>query len=200
MISKSHASSIRGCYQALGVRRFYEERGGDYVNPHFATLVEVTPGILSEILLPRLYEIAANGGMLDLCCGSGEMTVIFRSWLEEVNSTIEMDISAADPFTCEAYKRSTGKMAETWSFEDVCDGVLDDLGLSFGLVCISYAVHLLEPSRNSAFFQNLSRHSRLMLIVSPTKNKGIVDESLGWRQAEYRTVQRIHFRLYETLV
>ena len=136
---------------------------------------------------------------LDFCCGSGEFTQILNAWC--TRNHVACEIVGADPFTREAYTSVTGKVAKSWSFEDVCDGVLlDEDDNTFDAVTICYAIHLLEPSRNYSFFNTMAQHAKWMLIVSPTKNKGVVDESLGWEQINYLTDRKVHARFYRSLL
>mmetsp|Transcript_34382 Transcript_34382/g.97390 ORF Transcript_34382/g.97390 Transcript_34382/m.97390 type:complete len:203 (+) Transcript_34382:298-906(+) len=198
-------ASIRGKYEDKGVQRYYEEEGSRYSNPHFPILQEVVPSMLDQ-LLPPLMPL--SGGVLDLCCGSGEFTLIFRAWLERRQAEgPAISITGADPYTRDGYARWTGQKAERWSFQDICDGVLEEGGLggdpsyrAFDLVVISYAVHLLERSRYFAFFQSLARSSRHMLIISPTKNKGLVETAHGWEEVAYVSAQKVHSRMYKSLL
>jgi hypothetical protein len=115
---------------------------------------------------------------------------------------VRVEVTGADPYTHEGYARATGREAERWSFEDICDGgVLDDLGERFyDVVAISYAIHLLDRSRYFSFFQALARRAQYLLIVSPTKNKGLVETSHGWEEAAYLTAQKVHTRFYRSLM
>ena len=195
----AQSSSIRGKYEELGVQKYYMEHGSDYSNPHFATLKEVVPRMLDQLLRPLL---PLKGGVLDLCCGAGEFTLIFRAWhsLQPCSASGGCcPVTGADPYTGQGYERATGMKAEAWSFDDVCSGALEDAGVAFDVVTISYAIHLLDRSRYFAFFQSLARHARRMLIISPTKNKGLVEEAHGWREAEYISDQKVHARLYESI-
>jgi len=59
----------------------------------------------------------APGRILDLSCGSGEVTSAL------VSAGIDISrIDACDPFTGDAFLRRTGRAAETWSFEDIAQG------------------------------------------------------------------------------
>lgn len=203
-------ASIRGEYEAKGVERFYAEGGATYSNPHLPLLREVLPRTLERLLGPMM---PLTRGLLDLCAGSGEFTIVFRDWERRRRLSVKASdaresagesaaplcaITAADPYTFEAYERNTGQAAERWSFQDVCDGALDGRG-GFDVVAISYAVHLLDRSRYFVFFQALARSARHMLIVSPTKNKGLVQPEHGWQEAAYISEEKVHSRLYESL-
>eukprot|EP00873_Tetraselmis_striata_P022455 jgi/Tetstr1/442719/TSEL_030809.t1 len=175
-------ASIRGAYEEMGVQQYYEARGGEYSNPHFSTLKEVLPRALEQLLGPLL---PLRHGLLDFCCGSGEFTRIFEGWQASRGRDVCTAITGADPYTQEGYRRATSRRAESWSFEDVCEGALEDAGVSFDVIAISYAIHLLERSRYHLFFHSLARRAAHMLIVSPTKNKGIVGMEHGWEEVAY---------------
>jgi hypothetical protein len=165
---------------------------------------------------------SSNFSCLDFCCGSGEFSRILSSWCER--RKLMCSLTGADPFTQQAYADVTGKVAKKWSFEDVCEGkLLDEDGTmmdeesrlldeentqedgkdrsrnTFDVLAISYAIHLLEPSRVFSFFPTMARHAKWMLIISPTKNKGVIDASLGWEPMDYLTDRKVHARFYKSL-
>lgn len=194
--------AIRNIYEAIGAEAYYKNHGSKYRNPHFATLNEVLPAMLDSMLVPAL---GASEGMaalefscLDFCCGSGEFTQILDIWCQKKGA--KCTITGADPFTREAYSKATNRVARDWSFASVCDGVLDDEGATFDLVVISYAIHLLDPSRMYSFFNAMANHSKYMLIISPTKNKGLVSSAHGWEATGYETNRKVHLRLYRSLL
>ena len=68
-------------YYAAYCAHFYwreQEQGGSYSNPHFPTLKEVLPTMLDQLLGPLM---PLHAGLLDLCCGAGEFTLIFQARL-----------------------------------------------------------------------------------------------------------------------
>jgi hypothetical protein len=188
-------ASIRGQYESMGVQQFYAEKGAEYSNPHFATLKEVLPQMLEHLVGPLL---PLKHGLLDFCCGSGEFTRIYEAW-ERSRGAQPSCITGSDPYTQEGYRQCTSRTAESWSFQDVCEGVLEERGLRFDVVAISYAIHLLDKSRYHLFFHSLARHANYMLIVSPTKNKGIVGREHCWEEVSYVANLKVHTRLYRSL-
>ena len=65
--------------------------------------------------------------------------------------------------------------------------------------CARFCHLHLRRSRYYAFFQALARCCRHLLIISPTKNKGLVEAMHGWEEAEYLTEQKVHARFYHSL-
>ena len=57
-------------YRAKGVKAFYEEEGEDYRNPHEKQI--------KELLLDKKDLI--KGLVLDLACGSGEVTLAIKDF------------------------------------------------------------------------------------------------------------------------
>lgn len=95
--------SIRDGYEILGSEEFYKQHGGDYKNPHEDKLKNVLLNGISK-WKPSLTNI------LDLACGSGEITLILK------NLNIK-NIIAMDPYTGEAFKKRVGTECLPISFE-----------------------------------------------------------------------------------
>ena len=68
-------TTARGAFEASVIDG--QEQGSAYTNPHFPTLKEVVPAMLDELLGP-LMPLNSHNGLLDLCCGAGEFTLIFQ--------------------------------------------------------------------------------------------------------------------------
>ena len=123
--------NIRKEYETHGVEGYYERFGHEYENPHEFAI---------RLLLRRALDVwdIDTQKVLDLACGSGEVTLA----LQELGCE---DIAGIDPFTHEAYLARTGRPAERLTFEEVAAGAL--AGRRYGLVVSSFALHLLACRR-----------------------------------------------------
>ena len=75
--------AIRNMYAQMGVDNFYKEHGNEYKNPH------------TEIINQLLSKVDVGDKILDLCCGSGEVTKNF----------LNKDIIGCDPYTFNLYQK-----------------------------------------------------------------------------------------------
>jgi hypothetical protein len=116
------------------------------------------------------------GRILDLACGSGEVTLALR----EAGVPAD-DIDGADPFTGAAYRERTGRDALSWSFAEL-PAVLDR---RWGTVICSFALHLCEPSRLPGVLGALALASEVLLVLSPHKRPAI-RPGWGWELVEER--------------
>src|SRR5262245_9963803 len=82
--------AIRHQYEELGVTEFYTEHGAAYRNPHEAAIREVL-----QVVVPR-WQLDLTR-VLDLACGSGEVTLALR----ELGAAA---IEGVDPYTGAAYQ------------------------------------------------------------------------------------------------
>lgn len=146
-------AGVRNAYasHAGGATGYYVDSGATYVNPHDAGVREMLvravqswpdlwapPGVGRETEGGDAQLASCEGGrILDLSCGSGEVTAAL------VAAGVDVDrIDACDPFTGEAYLRRVGRAAETWSFEDIARGEVSDR--RWRVVVCSFAMHLCE--------------------------------------------------------
>jgi SAM-dependent methyltransferase len=146
--------------------------------------------------------------VLDFCCGSGEFSHILLRWSKDVTQ-IAFAITAADPYTREAFKKQkefSNVECKPWSFKSVCEGCLEELGdedFAYDIVAISYAIHLLQPSLEHLFYNALAKRCRYLVIVSPTKNKGVIEKNketkFGFKEIAYETKLKVHLRVFESL-
>ena len=227
-ISKANAEwsligGIRNQYEQSGdATTYYESFGEEYRNPHFSVLKEVLPTTLfneilaPKILLPMMESKAGNEQqttttttfrVLDFCAGAGEFTKILLHWSKDIVK-LAFAITGADPYTRAAFiKETEGLECKPWSFKDVCEGCLDegeeDGGIMYDFVAISYAIHLLDASLEYLFYNALAKRCRYLVVVSPTKNKGVIEKrnetSFGFREIAYETKLKVHLRVFESL-
>src|SRR5574341_902310 len=118
--------AIRKEYEIHGVEQYYQRCAGDYQNPHEPTIRK-----LLGIVVP-LWQLDLCA-VLDLACGSGEVTLALR----ELGAK---HIQGIDPYTGAAYEKRTGQTAEKYSFADLADGAL--AGRKYSLIVCSFALHL----------------------------------------------------------
>ena len=73
----------------------------------------------------------------------------------------------------------------------------------YDFVAISYAIHLLDASLEYLFYNALAKRCRYLVVVSPTKNKGVIEKrnemSFGFREIAYETKLKVHLRVFESL-
>src|SRR5258708_38489137 len=102
--------SIRGQYERFGVQAFYERAGSSYRNPHEPAIREALRQSVDR-WQPDLRSV------LDLACGSGEVTLALRE-------TGGATVTGIDPYTGAAYFERTGQQAEALAFEQISTGIL----------------------------------------------------------------------------
>lgn len=183
----TNAIGVRDNYAAHpdGAEGWYRDNGSSYRNPHEDSIVDVLG--LAVSWWPTVF----NAKVLDLCCGSGEVTL----GLLAAGLPIER-ITACDPYTSEAFLLRVGRACEPHSFADIANGALGDRQFS-GVVC-SYALHLCEPSWLAPVCLALAAVSPALVIITPHKRPEI-PESYGWQLADdHRDMSlRVRLRLYE---
>jgi SAM-dependent methyltransferase len=170
---------IRPQYDQLGVEGYYATHGLSYRNPH-----EKQIHALLEIMQPHL-DLSS---VLDLACGSGEVTIK----LLEKGATV----SGIDPFTQEAYYARTGQTAEALSFEEIAAGALE--GRTYSLVVCSFAMHLCEGSRLPNLAYQLAQISPKLLILSPHK-RPVLKPEWGWQLETETSFERVKARLFTSV-
>lgn len=170
---------IRPLYDELGVDGYYAQHGGEYRNPHEPIV--------------RLHLAAAVdrwsldlGSVLDLACGSGEVTLCLR----ELGA---LAVQGIDPYTCEAYCARTGNPAEALSFEQIARGAL--AGRRHTLIVCSFAMHLIDTSWLPALLSQLALVAPRLLILTPHKRPS-VRPAWGWRLVDEIHLERVRTRIY----
>jgi hypothetical protein len=171
--------SIRSQYEKLGVRGFYEQFGRRYRNPHESAIRQVIRAALGQ-WSPDLSNV------LDLACGSGEVTLMLRSMGA-------CSIHGIDPFTADAYRERTGAPAEAADFDAIAAGQLR--GRHYTLIISSYALHLVELSRLPLLMIALAEVSDRLLIVTPHK-RPLIRLEWGWFLHGELVVERVRARYY----
>jgi 2-polyprenyl-3-methyl-5-hydroxy-6-metoxy-1,4-benzoquinol methylase len=150
--------SVREGYQKLGVEDYYKEKALTYSNPH-----EIKIEKLMNIFFNKYMKLNEDSKILDLCCGSGEITRI----LENLGCK---NIKGLDPFTSELYKSKTNKDCIELNFKDIANGKLKE---QFDVIFCSFALHLAEESLLPNILYNLSQISNNLVILTPHKKPDI---------------------------
>jgi SAM-dependent methyltransferase len=150
-----------------GATGWYQEHGAQYRNPHEAAVRAMIRSLTTESA-----ELFAAGRILDLACGSGEVTLALIE-----AGVAPGRIDASDPYTAEAFHARTGSSAEGWSFRDIATGAFE--GREWETVICSYALHLCEPTWLAAVCLQLSLVASNLIIITPHKRPEISDAN-GW--------------------
>jgi len=155
---------IRNHYSKVGVENFYRSHGHDYENPHFHQI--------EALLIQNQNKIDYNQ-VLDLCCGSGEVSRVLSD-LGYPNTI------GCDPFTAEAYQRSTGKECLLWTFEDLIRGRLQG---EYSSVICSFAMHLCPEKQLYPLVYQIFRTTQQLVIITPHKRPML--ENLDGIECQY---------------
>lgn len=144
--------AIRKWYEKLGVEGYYRELGAAYENPHFLQI--------RELLHRNRAKIAFENG-LDLCCGSGEVSMVIK----EMGYPLP---AASDPFTAAAYQANFGATCLPFTFEDIIRGALSEQGPFSSIIC-SFSMHLCPVKQLFPLVYQLFRRSPQLVILTPHK-------------------------------
>ena len=181
--------AIRKAYQRHGVEPYYRQFGAQYRNPH-------------ELAVRRAVQAAVAAWrldltrVLDLACGSGEVTLALRddlAWHDRDRGAPAVD--GLDPYTGAAYQARTGQPAEALTFEAIAGGALD--GRRYSLVVCSYALHLVPSSRLPRLAYQLSRIAGALLVLTPHKRPNLRPE-WGWVLTGEMVIDRVRARCYRS--
>lgn len=167
---------IRPQYEQLGVEGYYQTHGATYQNPHEKQI---------RVLLEQLVPCLDLSNVLDLACGSGEVS----------QKILELGgrVSGIDPFTAQGYAKRTGLIAEPYSFEAVAAGALKNR--QYSLIVCSFALHLAPVSRLPLLIFALANISPKLLIISPHK-RPILKPQWGFLLEVETSFERVKARLF----
>merc|ERR1719456_1830464 len=87
-----------------------------------------------------------------------------------------------------------GRLAYHWSFEDIANGVLEELQ-PYDLMIASFSLHLMEKSWQHTTLAALALSCRMLIVVTPHKLP-VINPSTGWRQVDELLQERVRVRLY----
>ena len=82
--------SVRSGYEELGIEGYYKTHSADYNNPHIKEL--------EYLLIQEINKDYFGTNILDLCCGSGEVTNILKQYERK---SFEKALSAIEYVTLE---------------------------------------------------------------------------------------------------
>lgn len=174
--------SMRENYIEYGVEDYYKNKSEEYINPHESQVRD---------LLLRNFDKFNFNSVLDLCCGGGEVTKVL---LEKGVKNIE----GADPYTFELYIKKNKKFCINLSFKDILNGKM--IGNYNTIIC-SFAFHLINKKDLFMIIHELFRHTKTIIIISPTKKpdiKNIDDIKLNF--LDYSLTPRgkkVYLKVYE---
>ncbi|EEH51435.1 uncharacterized protein MICPUCDRAFT_54310 [Micromonas pusilla CCMP1545] len=212
----SGPAGVRNAYASHvdGAAGHYRDAGASYANPHEPGVREMLRAAVEA--WPTLWAprgggdddaLAADDGesnaetasvsvssdrILDLSCGSGEVTLALRDAGVSVHR-----VDACDPYTSEAFARRVGAAVPfyPWSFEDIaCGGVLE--GRRWRVVVCSFAMHLCPPSYLRLLCAALAAATDELIVLTPHKNPHIPPE-FGWTLAREAKARSIHWSPYD---
>lgn len=168
-------NSVREGYEKLGIDNFYLIHKNDYNNPH--------EKIIKELLYFAKENWDLGNNLLDLCCGSGEVSRVF----------IDKNIEGIDPYTSELYKNLTKKNCKTLSFKDIVENGIDS---KYDTIICSFAMHLCEESMLPMLLWRLGEVSNNLLILTPHKRPEC-DGIYGWKKVESIKKEKVNMILYK---
>ena len=175
--------AIRHAYEKFGVNGYYSQYGSDYRNPHEDRLIVAVRQLVDR------WNIKPNERVLDLACGSGEITLILRQLGFQT-------IDGIDPYTSEAYEKRVGtRIHGKWTFEQIADGCLEGEGEVYDLIVCSFAAHLISPSYLPLVMIQLRFIGKKLIILTPHKRPQILRE-WRWNLKDVFVHERIRARLY----
>lgn len=178
---KETASAIRHHYVELGVEGYYSSKGSEYINPHEERVREILKQGFKKWTPPTTR-------VLDLACGSGEVTLILRELGVK-------EIEGMDPYTCEAFEKRTKLKCKSISFEDITQGKLGSE--KYSLVVCSYAMHLASEGLLPVLCMQLAMSAETLIIITPHKRPEISSE-WGWDLVEEIKYDKTKARYYKS--
>lgn len=164
-IEKEHDGySVRQGYEELGIEGYYIKHSNNYSNPHIKNIEHLINQYTS------MYSIGTK--ILDMCCGSGEVTKILTEQYENKGDS-KFEIGGMDPFTYNQYETNTGNRCIRASFKDIATGALDNK--QYNTIFCSYALHLCELSMLHTVLYKLSLICSKLIIITPHKRPDLHD-------------------------
>ena len=89
---------MRHNYESLGVDEFYKRHGKRYRNPHEIKINSALKKMLFNKHNEWISEIDFSF-ILDLCCGSGEMTLFLKKYLENSSGNTDSNRGTGPSYT-----------------------------------------------------------------------------------------------------
>lgn len=171
--------SVRHGYENLGIEGYYKIHSEDYNNPHFLYIKRLVINYTNK------NDIGHN--ILDMCCGSGEITTI-------LNEVGEYNVEGLDPYTESAYVKNTGKECMKYSFKDIVCGALKNK--RYDTVICSFAMHLCEESMLNMLLFQISLVTDRLIIITPHKRPEITNWFKLNCEMKYNKVKlRVYYKI-----
>lgn len=171
--------SIRGQYEKLGVRGFYES-GMSYKNEH---------SVYVEKLLRDNHAHLPLSNVLDLGCGGGLVTTTLQSLGYQ-------EIEGIDAYLSMHYNAMTGRPCRRFSFKDIVQGNVHG---KYSCIISSFALHLCEKSMLPNLIWHLSEMTSKLVVISPSKFPQIGKPEVE-RFALTPDKKRVHYREYNLAI
>lgn len=164
--------NVRKEYERLGVDNYYKENSDTYKNPH--------ESIIRKLLKQKNFK----GNILDMCCGSGEVTLA----IENKNTSI----IGSDKYMYKQYSKNTNNPCLIVSFKDILQGKLN--GYKFDSIICSFALHLCELSMLPMVLYQLSLITPELIILTPHK-RPLINEDFWYLESEIKK-DKVRMRTY----
>lgn len=164
---------------ASSVESFYLKHGHEYRNDHEIQVKELTRWAC-DILNPK--------HVLDLACGSGEVSLVIQS--------IGSYVKGVDPYCYEAFKNRTRQDALRLTFDQVIAGQLS--AERFDAIFCSFALHLLPIWKLRNLLFKLKEYSGTLVVITPIKRPEI-NKDMGWMLQHQCEFERVKCRIYKNI-
>jgi ubiquinone/menaquinone biosynthesis C-methylase UbiE len=207
--SKSKSKSIREQYEKLGVKQYYQNNSDTYSNPHFPIIEKSFDNIFGMIYCQLQKKTKIN--ILDFACGDGIITNLILRFIQN-NNCQNIEIDGCDPYLSQQYLKNNHNNifvsnCYTFSYEDILKNDLfnNNMKQYYDIIIISFAIHLLDKKCEKFFLDKISYHTKYLLIISPTKNKGdfenisfikIHEEKFNEKISEKLSEKKVFYNLY----
>lgn len=202
--------SIRYQYENIGVKEYYENNSDKYVNPHSSIIKDSFTNIFDILYKKLSYKSKIN--ILDFACGDGIITSLISKIIKTRNYN-NIIIDASDPFLSQQYIKNNNESFISnvfkYSFEDIMKYDLftncyNNFNSYYDIIIISFAIHLLDKKYIKYFLNKISNHTKYLLIISPTKNKGDFDDypNIKFNKIDEQKFcdneKKVFYKLYES--
>ena len=155
-----------------------------YKNPHSKKFGPIIKKVIQWLPFDLSIE-SQKCPVLDLACGTGEITI------QLMNQNID-HVVGIDPFLATSYSENTSKPVLQNSFEDIYQEKI--LLEKYSIVFCSYALHLCEDP--SALLEVLKRYTQYLCVVTP-HGLPIISLESGWVRIFDFKYSNIKVYLYE---
>lgn len=164
------------------IESYYKENSKTYENPHISIIEEHLSTLIRDGKINKEHKI------LDLCCGTGQVTLFLNK--NGINK-----ISGCDPYTYEEYEKRTGIKPYRHTFLDIANGNHSFKEKEFDLIICSFAMHLCEKSILPNLMYNLSSISDELIILSPNNKPEI---NIFWDCEMEEKKDKVRTKIYKS--